>query len=753
MKFLVLLVMLSIYYCEAMAQNDVSHNLRFSQLPDQWDRGIPLGNGMVGVLVWQRGDYLRLSIDRADLWDIRPTAEIEKYAYKWAYEHKLSGDWDTVWKVADEPYDRDPAPTKLPGAAVEFNIQTLGKISSVELNIKSAICKISWENGTVFRIFVDAMQPFARYEWEGTNINPQLLAPAYGSKITKQADNQIVGGADLNRLGYKQGPIKRNGNTQIYNQKAWGPLKYQCAVTHKMKQGVIAITSHYNDKPRQIAASKIASKAITINFDESAAAHKQWWLHFWGQSSIQIPDKRLEKQWYMEMYKLGAASRKGAPPISLQAVWTADNGKLPPWKGDFHNDLNTQLSYWPAYSSNHLDEAEVFTDWLWENKDYFKQYASYYFDSEGLNVPGVATLRGKAMGGWHMYAMSPTIGAWLAQYFYLQWRYSMDSTFLVEKAYPWVEQAAVFIEHITKVNEGIRTLPMGSSPEFNDGGISAWFLQPTNYDLALCKSLFRYAAEMARAQELHHDANHWEIIGSQFPDFDVDTETGLTIAPTVSYNASHRHFSHLMAFHPLSLLSYDDPEERIIIEKSVANLEKYGGKAWTGYSYAWLANIYARMHKGDKALQALQVFSTCFCSPNSFHLNGDQCKSGFSDMTYDPFTLEGNFAFAAGLQEMLLQSHQGYIEIFPALPSQWLDVSFKNFRTDGAFLVSAVKENGVIVSFTIESLCGGNVYVKLPFLTHVVRQLKGVEIQFKEPKELFLQFEKNGFLEIENGYE
>ena len=70
------------------------------------------------------------------------------------------------------------------------------------------------------------------------------------------------------------------------------------------------------------------------------------------------------KQWYLEMYKLGAATGNGAPPISLQAVWTADNGKLPPWKGDFHHDLNTQLSYWPAYSSNHMiQESGYITGW------------------------------------------------------------------------------------------------------------------------------------------------------------------------------------------------------------------------------------------------------------------------------------------------------------------------------------------------------------------------------------------------------
>lgn len=751
--FLLILIISTCAHQNSFSQSQETHILQFSQIPDRWDRGIPLGNGMIGVLVWQHGSFLRLSIDRADLWDLRPTAEIEKYSYQWAYQHKISGDWDTVWKVADEPYDRDPGPTKLPGAAVEFDIQKLGKVASIELNIKTAICKIQWENGTVFRIFVDALQPFARYEWQGNSINPILQAPLYSSPGADYSQNQVVGGSDLSRLGYKQGIVKQGKRMQVYLQKAWGSLTYQSAVSYRDAQGIISITAHYSDKPKAKTASKIAQKAIATNFDAGAAAHKQWWLHFWEQSSIKIPDKRLEKQWYMEMYKFGAASRIGSPPISLQAVWTADNGKLPPWKGDFHNDLNTQLSYWPAYTSNHLLEASVFTDWLWENKPTFEAYAKHYFGSTGLNVPGVATLHGKPMGGWHMYALSPTVGAWLSQHFYLQWKYSMDSVFLVERAYPWIEEAAVFIENITTIKDGIRKLPMGSSPEFNDGGINAWFLEPTNYDLALCKSLFRFASEMARVQGMHNEANHWELIGSQFPDYDVDAETGLSIAPGSIYNDSHRHFSHLMAFHPMASLSYDNEIEKQIIDKSIANLEKYGGKWWTGYSYAWLANIYARMHKGEKAAASLNIFATCFCSPNTFHLNGDQCKNGYSEMTYDPFTLEGNFAFASGLQEMLLQSHEDYIDIFPAIPEDWKDVSFTNFRAQGAFLVSAIKENGVVVRFRIEAPEGGSTNVKLPFYTHVVKHTKGVKVEFKEPKKLFLQFEKQGFIEIENGYE
>ena len=101
----------------------------------------------------------------------------------------------------------------------------------------------------------------------------------------------------------------------------------------------------------------------------------------------------------------------------------------PPWKGDYHHDLNTQLSYWPTYTGNHLTEGLGYLNTLWNQRDVYKEYTRQYFETDGMNVPGVCTLLGVPMGGWIQYSMSQTAGAWLAQHFYLHWKYSMDRDF------------------------------------------------------------------------------------------------------------------------------------------------------------------------------------------------------------------------------------------------------------------------------------------------------------------------------------
>ncbi|MGL4492008.1 MAG: glycoside hydrolase family 95-like protein, partial [Tannerellaceae bacterium] len=105
----------------------------------------------------------------------------------------------------------------------------------------------------------------------------------------------------------------------------------------------------------------------------------------------------------------------------------------------------------------------------------------------------------------------------------------------------------------------------------------------------------------------------------------------------------------------------------------------------------------------------------CFCLRNTFHVNGDQSKSGKSNFTYRPFTLEGNFAFASGVQDMLLQSHTDTIKIFPAVPASWNNISFRDLRAQRGVLVSAQKENGKIKSVTFKSDHGTPFFVKDPF--------------------------------------
>ncbi len=700
-------------------------NLKFSNLAGSWDEGIPLGNGMVGALIWKKDNNLRFSLDRADLWDLRPMENLNRpeWKYSWVKQQWEKDNYAKVQEMFDVPYDRNPAPSKIPGGALEFETSSLGDIESVELKLKNALCEIRWKNGVVLNTYINAVSPVGWFRYTGIDsaMIPQLIAPAYTLDKKDDAENPVTG-QDLRRLGYPAGEIKKDENSITYNQEGWDGFKYQVNVRWKEQEngieGCWSISSQFPDHELQTSAESLTQSAFNEGYSVQFKQHEQWWKDFWYQSNISIPDTVLNKQWYLEIYKLGAATGNGAPPISLQAVWTADNGKLPPWKGDFHHDLNTQLSYWPTYSSNHLEQETGYIKWLIKNKPVFEKYTRDFYQVSGLNVPGVTTLTGQPMGGWIQYSFGPTVSAWLGHHFYLHWRYSMDREFLEKEAYPWIRDVALFLEEISVTGkDGLRRLPLSSSPEIFDNSRQAWFEDVSNFDLGLIRWTFEKAAELAGELGKTEESEKWESLLSQWPLYDIDLKTGFTYVKGLPYDQSHRHFSHLIAFHPLGLVDVSKGEQdQQIIKSTIETLDRIGPDWWCGYSYSWLGNIKARNFDGKGAAEALKIFAEDFCLQNSFHVNGDQSGTGKSKMTYRPFTLEGNFAFASGIQEMLIQSHTGIVRLFPAIPSEWEKAGFNKLRTEGAFLISARREQGKVSKVTILSEKGGELKLLNPFI-------------------------------------
>ena len=235
----------------------------------------------------------------------------------------------------------------------------------------------------------------------------------------------------------------------------------------------------------------------------------------------------------------------------------------------------------------------------------------------------------------------------------------------------------------------------------------------TNYDGALSRWLLLATAEMADKLEQAEDAEHWRKVQSELPELSTADEGYLLVARDAPLSESHRHFSHVISIHPLGMIAPDNEKGRSIIAASLAQIEELGTKEWTGYSFSWLGNIAARAGDGERAEKALKTFLH-FTLPNSFHANGDQSGTGISNFTYRPFTLEGNCAFAAGIQEMLLQSWGGVLRIFPAIPEAWRNTKFHNLRGEGAFLVSAEMQDGELVRAEITAERGGFCRVQLP---------------------------------------
>lgn len=698
------------------------HGLHFTTPVRRWDEALPLGNGMLGALVWGDGLPLKVSVDRADLWDLRPVPEFQspEYSFEQMRRWQAEGRTADLVRLYEAPYQR-AAPTRIPAGRIEISMGSMPEFSETFLYPGNALATIRFITERA-EVFVHAVEPVGMVHISHSPRNAvKLIAPPFSGSANTPGTSAMSGG-DLAQLGYPASQQTSGEGWQAYMQQGAEGFRFAVYVSWRVTgqewHAAWSIASSLEGAdPLQLARERV-TRALDQGFAAMLESHTRWWFDYWHESSIRVPNRIIERQWYLDQYKFGAAARRGAPPISLQAVWTADDGKLPPWKGDYHHDLNTELSYWPCYSGNHLDGGLGFLEWLWQTRDAAFAWTKRFFGMPGLNVPMTADLRGNQIGGWRQYTHSATTAAWLAQHFYLHWKHSGDREFLRARAWPYLRDAAVFSEAYTEARDaqGKRTHPLSSSPEIHDNRPEAWFPSVTNYDLALERWLMAATAEAAAALGMGADSAHWRRVLAEFPDFSLGDDGRLLVAAGQPLAASHRHFSHLMAIHPLGLIDWeDDAAAQRTIRASLADLDRLGTSAWTGYSFAWLASLAARARDGGKAERALEIFSTAFTLRNSFHCNGDQSGKGYSTLTYRPFTLEGNFSAASAVQEMLLQSHGGRILVFPAIPPSWREVAFTNLRAQGAFLISALLTSGRIARVEIVAERGGPCHLVSPF--------------------------------------
>ena len=710
-----------------------SLNLKLQAPIKTWDEAIPLGNGLLGGLVWGEDNILRLSLDRGDLWDERPSKAFVAVhdRFTWATMQQLvaedrMGEFNDIF---DSNYDYEGPPPKLPAGRLEITLDPAQSIEAFELNLATAEAIARLKGGGETRAFISA----ARIH------EPVAVLRVPGPALK---DVQLRSPDSVKKLHYPPAQTGQAEQLCWFEQECADGFSYAvCAgwkrVGDETLVAVTVATRAEGKSPLAVAQARVRN-ALKEGYDKLAAPHAAWWARFWHRSGVAIPEPRIRQQYYLVRYFYGAASRQGAPPMPLQGVWSADAGSLPPWKGDYHNDLNTQMTYIAYRTSGDFDEGACFLDYLWNLLPTFRKFAREFYDAPGAAVPGVMSLAGQPLGGWGQYSLSPTMGAWNAHLFYLHWRHTGDRAFLRDRAYPFCREIGVCLRALLKPGpDGVLRLPLSSSPEIFDNSRRAFLKPNSNYDLTSIKMLFLTLAEMAAASGDASASADWVSTAKQLGGFHTKPDGTLLLDENTPLPGSHRHLSNLMALYPFNLITTDGgPREQQIIAASLADWDKAGTRAWCGYSFSWMACLRARVGDAEAALRNLDIFVRAFILRNGFHANGDQTGSGFSDFTYRPFTLEGNFLAMEAVHEMLLQSWSaepgsgstGVIRLFPATPWRWHTASFENLRAEGGHKVSARRENNATTWFRIVAGRDGFIRVRDNFGGRVPRwNCKGVK--------------------------
>lgn len=718
-----------------------TQSLHYNKTITKWDDALPLGNGDIGCLIWNRANKLRFTLDKGGIWDCSDPPENQD---NFTYEDMKKLVTEKNEKKLQEKYDdcyNKPTPTKLPAGKIILNLGTRKNIIS-DLDFNSAEANLKAGDITV-KSFVHANENYGMIEINKTGIKLKIDNPKFG-KIKKHAIKFSSKGTtqSLKNLKYPDAEFFSEAKSNIeYNYfiQPTNDNRFYGIITAKTEQNgktLITYTVNMGSDRNFVEESKaVVDDAIKKGYEKAFTEHKIWWKKYWQKSSISIPDKTLEKGWYINNYLLASCSRKHHFPMPLQGVWTADNGSLPPWKGDYHHDLNTQMSYTSYLKANRLEEGESFIDYLLDMADSGRRFAKTFYNTNGLCLPSVMDIEGHALGGWCQYALSPTNQLWLCQIMARYYYFTKDEKYL-DRIYSYMTEVGEFLLGILEEKNGVYRLPLSTSPEIHDNSIKAWLTPNTNYDLALMRA---FAEDMIQLnEEIGNDsaAAEWQQHLKKFEPLAVDKNGVLMLSPDTSPFTSHRHHSHCMSIYPLKTLEYTTPENKKIIDCTIKDLENHGRSAWVGYSLGWMAELYIAMGEAEKAQKMLQDFFNYTCTKNGFHANGDFKRKMEFSMKYRLFTLEGNFIATDAIQDMLLYSEHGKIKLFPVVPSNWNDAEFTDFRAYGGLLISAKMENKQIsylkikaeaeCSFVIEN----NLTHLSPTFSNSIHMKKGEELIF-----------------------
>ncbi len=430
-------------------------------------------------------------------------------------------------------------------------------------------------------------------------------------------------------------------------------------------------------------------------------------------------------------YLLIASSRENSPlPANLQGVWNDNLACNMGWTCDYHLDINTQQNYWASNVAN-LHECNI--PWFKYIQDLSvsgEKTAREVYDSPGWVVHTVSNAWGYTGIGegmaWSMFSAST---AWVSTHLWTHYHYTQDKDFLKNEAYPILKKASEFFLDYMAVNPNNGYLMTGpsNSPE-NTFKFNGWELamsMMTTADRVLVYELFSNCIESSKILDLDPEfRDSLEQALSKFPPIKIGKNGGIQewFEDYEDAHPNHRHATHLLGLYPYSQISLEKtPELAAAARKTVENKLNAAGWEDVEFSRANTVLFYTRLKDAENAYKNFHALLKDLTRENLFTMS----PSGIAGAPWDIFIFDGNEAGAVAVAEMLVQSHEGYIEFLPTLPQAWKTGSLKGLCVPGGAEIELEWSNGTITKATLRATADNTFRVKIPgSVTPVSRQMK-----------------------------